>query len=150
MSYYASYLGPDGFGTYHVDWSASPPAFERVSRSPDLLLIPGFVDIHIHGAFGIDFMSASSSELVLLAEKLENVGYEAFLPTTVTCSVGQAERAVQNLPEHPAIVGFHLEGPFISPKHPGAQPVQAIVATGAFGVGRNPQPSRPQGDHPGS
>ncbi|HZH99017.1 MAG TPA: amidohydrolase family protein, partial [Fimbriimonadaceae bacterium] len=127
MSYFASFLGGDGFGTYQVDWSSSPPSFERISRPPDVLLIPGFVDIHIHGAFGIDFMSASPSELGVLAEKLEAVGYESFLPTTVTCSAGDAERAISRLPDHPAIAGFHLEGPFISKEHPGAQPPHFIV-----------------------
>jgi N-acetylglucosamine-6-phosphate deacetylase len=120
-------IGPEGYGTYDVDWSASPPRFERVSRPPKATLIPGFVDIHIHGAFGIDFMSASRADLEILCSRLEELGYEAFLPTTVTASPADVSKALSRLPEHPMILGFHLEGPFISPKFPGAQPPSAIV-----------------------
>lgn len=120
-------LGPQGFGCYEVDWSTNPPTFSRVNRPPDLLLIPGLVDIHIHGAFGIDFMSASAKEIEVLAEKLVNIGYEAFLPTTVSASPHDVLGAISNLPEHPAIAGFHLEGPFVSKARPGAQPREAIA-----------------------
>jgi N-acetylglucosamine-6-phosphate deacetylase len=126
MSYYAAALGPDGFGTYEVDWSGEP-VFTKVSRPPQALLVPGFVDIHIHGAYGIDFMSASQSDLLVLCDKLEKQGYESFLPTTVTASAADVARAVGNLPEHEMIAGFHLEGPFISPQFPGAQPPSAIL-----------------------
>ena len=126
MSYFANYLGDEGYGTYRVDWSGERPFFERVSRPAEVLLIPGFVDLHIHGAFGIDFMSASRSDMLLLCEKLEKVGYERFYPTTVTTSAQGVRAAFANLPEHEMIGGVHLEGPFISPKFPGAQPVEWI------------------------
>jgi len=91
------------------------------------MVIPGFVDIHTHGAFGIDFMSASRTDMIGLCRKLEEVGYEAFLPTTVSASRDAVSRALEALPKDPAVWGFHLEGPFISPKYPGAQPKDAIV-----------------------
>ncbi|MFQ3588177.1 MAG: amidohydrolase family protein [Fimbriimonadaceae bacterium] len=127
MSYVADYLGPEGFGSYHVDWNTSPPTFTRVSRPPQVLLVPGFVDIHIHGAYGIDFMSASREEMRVLCNRLAEDGYECFLPTTITFSVDRIRQALANLPEHEMIGGFHLEGPFISPKFPGAQPPSAIL-----------------------
>lgn len=120
-------LGPEGLGSYEVEWIPGGPQLTRVNRPPQGILIPGFVDVHIHGAFGIDFMSASSSDMVLLCEKLAERGYEAILPTTVTASAADVLRAVKNLPNHSMIAGFHLEGPFISPAHPGAQPPSAIV-----------------------
>lgn len=126
MSGVYTMLGPEGFGSYEVDWQA--PTFTRVSRPPNGLLIPGFVDIHIHGAFGIDFMSASQSDLLVLCSKLEELGYETFLPTTVTASASDVLKALDNLPEHPMIGGFHLEGPFISPTYPGAQPPPFITS----------------------
>lgn len=110
-----------------MDWSNGTPLFERVSRPPSGLLLPGFVDGHIHGAFGIDFMSASAEEMLILCEKLTGLGYENLLPTTVTAPITDVLSALDNLPQHPMVVGFHLEGPFISPKHPGAQPPSAIV-----------------------
>ena len=71
-------------------------------------------------------MSASQSEMLALCDKLENVGYETFLPTTVTASATDVATALSNIPDHPMIGGFHLEGPFISPEYPGAQPTRYI------------------------
>jgi len=127
-------LGPDGFGSYEVDLGSNPPRFRRTDTKAELTLVPGFVDIHIHGAFGIDFMSASREEMVDLCTKLEGCGYESFLPTTVTASLEDVEKAMGNLPEHPMIEGFHLEGPFISPLHPGAQPPSHIIEPGTSAV----------------
>lgn len=120
-------LGPEGLGSYEVEWVPGGPQLTRVNRPPQGILIPGFVDLHIHGAFGIDFMSASASDLVVLCEKLAERGYEAILPTTVTASASDVLAALKNIPNHSMIAGFHLEGPFISPRHPGAQPPSAIV-----------------------
>lgn len=132
MSSYANFLGPEGFGCYEVDWTQGPPT-RRVDAQPAYTLVPGFVDIHIHGAFGIDFMDASSTELLSLCERLAGQGYEAFLPTTITAPVDEVLRAISHLPDHPMIAGFHLEGPFISPKYPGAQPLDHIAGFDAAG-----------------
>lgn len=94
---------------------------------PEGVLVPGFVDIHIHGAFGIDFMSATKEQMSVLCAKLAADGYEGFLPTTVTAPAADVKKALSNLPSNPMILGFHLEGPFISPKFPGAQPKEFIV-----------------------
>ncbi len=118
-------LGSKGFGTYEVDLSTH--SFERVEGTPSHFLVPGFVDIHTHGAFGIDFMSASLHQMEQLCDRLRLCGYEKFLPTTVTAFAPDIRRALNNLPEHEMIAGFHLEGPFISPTFPGAQPKEAIV-----------------------
>jgi N-acetylglucosamine-6-phosphate deacetylase len=85
------------------------------------------VDIHIHGAYGIDLMSGSQEDLNTLCSKLAECGYEGFLPTTVTASPSDVAKALANLPENPMILGFHLEGPFISQDYPGAQPPHAII-----------------------
>lgn len=127
MSKVLEAFGPEGFGNYEVTWESDGPKLERVSRPAHGVLIPGFVDVHIHGAFGIDFMSASQADMLVLCDKLAGQGYESFLPTTVTASAKDVLRAVENLPDHPMIAGFHLEGPFISPLHPGAQPKDAII-----------------------
>ena len=121
-------LGPEGFGVYEVDLSTTPATFVRVSRPPKGLLIPGFVDIHIHGAFGLDFMSASREDMLELCRKLEAVGYDGFLPTTITAPAIDVAQALANLPVDPMILGFHLEGPFISPAFPGAQPPSFIFS----------------------
>lgn len=119
-------MGPTGLDHYEVNWEALSiiPAPGRPAKS---LLIPGFIDVHVHGGYGIDFMTASKAEMEVLCRKLEASGYEGFLPTTVTATPDAILRAVNNLPDHPMILGFHMEGPFISPKYPGAQPPSAIA-----------------------
>lgn len=127
MAYVAEAFGPDGFGNYRVEWVGGVPHFERVSRPAEVLLVPGFVDIHIHGAFGIDFMSATVEDMKVLCTRLEGYGYDTFYPTTVTASLEAVQAALRNLPDHPMVAGFHLEGPFISPSYPGAQPPSFII-----------------------
>ncbi len=119
-------FGQEGFGNYEVEWRPSGPEMRRVTKPAHGFFIPGFVDLHIHGAYGIDFMSASQSDMATLCSKLAGQGYEAFLATTVTATAHEVLDALQQLPSHPLIAGFHLEGPFISSSHPGAQPQNAI------------------------
>jgi N-acetylglucosamine-6-phosphate deacetylase len=78
-------------------------------------------------------MSASPEEMMVLSERLEAEGYEGWLPTTITATAADVKAALARLPSHRSIWGFHLEGPFISPVFPGAQPPEAIidVPTGA-------------------
>ena len=119
-------VGPEGYRPYAVDLTSL--AMEPSDRAPEGLLVPGFVDLHIHGAFGYDFMTGSSGDLLAMASELEKVGYESFLPTTVTAPPADVRRALGHLPvADRRIEGFHLEGPFISPRHPGAQPRESIV-----------------------
>jgi N-acetylglucosamine-6-phosphate deacetylase len=91
------------------------------------LLAPGLVDRHIHGAFGIDFMTADSQRLATLGRRLADLGYESWLPTTVTAPIENVRRAVATLPDCRGAAGFHLEGPFISASYPGAQPTEWIL-----------------------
>lgn len=126
MSQVLEALGPEGIGNYEVRWRPSGPEMRRVTKPARGFLIPGFVDLHIHGAFGIDFMTASVDEMVSLCDQLSKQGYEAFLPTTVTSTALDVMDALANIPSHPMIPGFHIEGPFISSRHPGAQPPGAI------------------------
>lgn len=119
-------LGPSGLAPHRFD----PGSFSLTpvdSGEAETILCPGFVDIHTHGAFGIDFMAARRAEIVEWCDRLAEIGYEGFLPTTVTAPVEDVRRALGELPEHPMIWGFHLEGPFISPKYPGAQPQEFII-----------------------
>lgn len=122
----ASYLalGPQGFGTYHLEEGRLVASTGTATH----LITPGFIDVHLHGAFGIDFMSASREDLGRMLSKLAEVGYEGVLPTTVTASPDAVSKALSNLPDHPMVLGFHLEGPFISQTYPGAQPPSFITA----------------------
>jgi len=91
------------------------------------ILIPGYMDIHIHGANGIDVMTASVDELVTLAEFLPTFGVTSFFPTTVADTTENIVKAIKNVKEAQAknkkgaaIAGIHIEGPFVNPKRKGA------------------------------
>ncbi len=120
-------LGPGGLATYEANFENGFLRAYPANEPADRFLVPGFVDIHIHGAFGIDFMTATPAQMVELADRLEARGVDAFFPTTVSASAKDVLKAVENMPDDPRMPGFHLEGPFISPKFPGAQPPEAIL-----------------------
>ncbi|MCM2321685.1 MAG: amidohydrolase family protein [Oligoflexia bacterium] len=102
-------------------------------------LSAGLVDLHFHGAFGIDLMTASESELERLAEQLGAHGIAAFCPTTLSDTPARLHTAVSRLgrwisgratqaKRSPAALplGIHLEGPFLHPEACGAHPPSTI------------------------
>ncbi|MEC1177858.1 N-acetylglucosamine-6-phosphate deacetylase [Metasolibacillus meyeri] len=99
-------------------------------------VMPGMIDIHVHGAKGHDFMDADPICYAKIAKHLASEGVTAFLATTMTCPMSQIEAAVTALAayyqEQPQAVaqmlGIHLEGPFINHSKKGAQPETAILA----------------------
>ncbi|MBS1716759.1 MAG: amidohydrolase family protein [Armatimonadetes bacterium] len=113
--------GPEGFRSYSVEWGEGGPIFESTGQIGREYLIPGFVDLHLHGAYGIDTMSATAEQFEALARGLSHAGYEGFLATTATASVASVKEVLNRLPSDPEILGLHLEGPFISRDYPGAQ-----------------------------
>ncbi|WP_159887484.1 N-acetylglucosamine-6-phosphate deacetylase [Paenibacillus puerhi] len=97
-------------------------------------LLPGFVDVHIHGGFGSDVMDATKDALDTITRFHNSKGTTTILPTTVTQSREAIEavlRAVRDYVRdgspYARVAGVHLEGPFISPKWPGAQNPSYIV-----------------------
>lgn len=98
-----------------------------------LTVIPGFIDIHIHGTNGADTMDATEEALDTIAGALPKEGTTSFLATTITQSDKNIEKALMNIaryknkPGYAEILGVHLEGPFIEKSKAGAQPLQYIV-----------------------
>jgi N-acetylglucosamine-6-phosphate deacetylase len=98
-------------------------------------VVPGFIDVHFHGSFGIDVMSADQSEFKKLSSNLLKYGVTSYLATTLTDSLTVLNKALSRLSkyistqssEQSQMVGIHLEGPFISPKYPGAQDQKFII-----------------------
>ena len=100
----------------------------------DAVVVPAFIDEHIHGAGGSDAMDGDFDSLKIIADTVKKEGTATFLATTMTQSKGNilsAMKAVKNYmekdPKYGArVLGVHLEGPFISPKHIGAQPLEYV------------------------
>ena len=97
------------------------------------LALPGFIDIHLHGADGADFMDGNEESFERIANALPKEGTTSFLATTLTQSEEhilnaiEAGRSFMEQNEAGAeMLGFHLEGPFIHPGQAGAQPVEFI------------------------
>ncbi|MGG0657622.1 N-acetylglucosamine-6-phosphate deacetylase [Rummeliibacillus pycnus] len=96
-------------------------------------LFPGFIDMHIHGCAGKDTMDATPEAIHTMAKSLVKEGTTSYLATTMTQSKDAIEAALSNLAnfrsteDEAEILGIHIEGPFISQKRAGAQPLQHIV-----------------------
>jgi N-acetylglucosamine-6-phosphate deacetylase len=101
-------------------------------------LLPGFVDIHSHGALGHDTMDATQEALLGMARHAAQHGVTTLLPTTWSASdaaILPALRAIGALHGQPTggarIAGAHLEGPFLNSRYCGAQDTRHIRAAEA-------------------
>jgi N-acetylglucosamine-6-phosphate deacetylase len=81
-----------------VESSASPAVDESIDAS-GLTVFPGFIDVHIHGAVGVDVNSADAAGLLYVAEFLASNGVTAWLPTLVPGPIEQYERAIAAISE---------------------------------------------------
>lgn len=112
-------------------WPDDIPHYALVA---DHFLVPGLIDCHIHGAKCADVMDADPEALKTMAETLLQQGTTHFFATTMTAApedISQALKAVayfRSISHEGAarIAGVHLEGPFLSPKRPGAQCTQHL------------------------
>jgi N-acetylglucosamine-6-phosphate deacetylase len=91
-----------------------------------LTVLPGFIDLHIHGAVGVDTMEADADGLKRVSRFLASKGVTAWMPTLVPASVNDYRRAVSAIEEAQAddegarILGVHYEGPFVNSAQCGA------------------------------
>jgi N-acetylglucosamine-6-phosphate deacetylase len=89
------------------------------------LAVPGFVDVHVNGFAGVDFLTADADGYRRAGAAMAATGVTAFAPTFITSPVDAYEpalRTVAGLSEDtsPRVLGVHLEGPFLSPLWMGA------------------------------
>lgn len=89
---------------------------------------PGFIDIHVHGGAGYDFMDGSETAFLRIAELHARYGTTSMLPTTLTSSKEEMlhilevyEKANQNNFNGAQFLGMHLEGPYFAMSQRGAQ-----------------------------
>ena len=112
---------------------------EEIELPENAVVLPGFIDEHIHGAGGSDAMDGDTKDLAIIAETVAKEGTTTFLATTMTQSkenILKAMRAVKEYREAAGeqgarIAGVHLEGPFIAAAHKGAQPLEYVAAPDA-------------------
>lgn len=108
---------------------------ETVINHQGELIVPGFIDVHSHGGYGMDSMDGDPDKLNEMIKKMFQEGITTYFPTTMTQSFENIENALRSIGEaaenNPVIQGIHLEGPFISPVFKGAQPEKYITAPDA-------------------
>lgn len=92
-----------------------------------LTVLPGFIDIHIHGAAGIDTLAADATDLTRVAEFLAQHGVTAWMPTLVPAPDEQYQAAIHAIDQlmsqtgsHARALGVHYEGPFVNSEQCGA------------------------------
>ena len=97
-------------------------------------IVPGFIDIHCHGAYTFDTNDANEEGLRNWTKGIVDEGVTGFLATTITQSEEVLTNAVKNVAkvvkdgyEGAEILGIHFEGPYLDMKYKGAQPEQYIV-----------------------
>ena len=96
-------------------------------------IVPGFIDVHVHGVLGVDVMDDAGA-VERVARVLPQFGVTAFCPTSIACSpealasflaaVGAAR--MQRDPDAARVLPAHLETGFINPEYRGAQPLEWI------------------------
>jgi N-acetylglucosamine-6-phosphate deacetylase len=100
----------------------------------DKRIVPGFIDVHCHGAYTFDTNDAHEEGLRNWSKGIVAEGVTAFLATTITQSEEVLTKAVANVAkvmeegyEGAEILGIHFEGPYLDMKYKGAQPEEHIV-----------------------
>ncbi|PMS21271.1 N-acetylglucosamine-6-phosphate deacetylase [Trinickia dabaoshanensis] len=133
-------LTPDGWirGTLHFE-NGRVTALEGSSVDPSTngepYILPGFIDLHVHGGGGADVMEAGNAIEAIVRTHARH-GTTSLLATTMTAPRDELLAVVSNLgevtrnrtPGGARVLGVHLEGPYINPGKLGAQPDAAVSA----------------------
>ncbi len=110
----------------------TPPGATRVDLAGSLV-VPGFIDVHVHGVAGHDVLEGDDA-VGEVAARLPQYGVTAFCPTSIACHpmalrtmLGAVERLRRGQPRPGArVLPAHLESNFINPDYNGAQPLDCL------------------------
>ncbi|MBP5467501.1 MAG: amidohydrolase family protein [Clostridia bacterium] len=112
----------------------SDKEIESICDLKDGVLLPGFIDTHVHGYGYTECSDGEESSVLYLSEKLPEEGTTAFLATTITASrkrisamMRTIRGAMKNDEKGAEILGIHLEGPFICKEYKGAHEEESIL-----------------------
>lgn len=116
------------------DFDSDNTNIETVIDAKNNFVLPGFIDVHIHGLNNVDTMDNSIESILKLKKDVTKNGVTSFLPTTMTMDINLITAVLENIRsvmthEHSGanVLGAHMEGPFISPKYKGAQSSEHII-----------------------
>ncbi|MFV0503522.1 MAG: N-acetylglucosamine-6-phosphate deacetylase [Lachnospirales bacterium] len=116
-----------------IEITDSIPENSEIIDAKNNYVLPGFIDVHVHGYGGNDTMEGTKESLENIQRKITQNGVTSFLPTTMTMDLEKIEKALENIKAcknnniGARILGAHLEGPFINSKYKGAQPEEFII-----------------------
>jgi N-acetylglucosamine-6-phosphate deacetylase len=106
---------------------AAPPLDAPRYDAAGCALLPGFIDVHVHGSIGHEAMDATPEALDALARHFARHGVTGFLATTWTDAPDRIDAALRSaaayrgVSDGAAVLGVHLEGPYLNPAKCGAQ-----------------------------
>lgn len=130
-----AYIGSDE--NVPAEWrnGADDPAdSEKRIDADGAWLLPGFIDVHVHGGYGCDFMEATSEAYDTITAFHGRHGTTSILATSVTAPLEALEQVLEAAHRYRTgpmpyaqLAGVHLEGPFISTRFPGAQNPRYIL-----------------------
>ncbi|HAI21711.1 MAG TPA: N-acetylglucosamine-6-phosphate deacetylase [Clostridiales bacterium UBA8153] len=115
-----------------IAYAGTPRAGSGRAREHDGWIVPGFIDLHLHGAGGGDTMDATPRALGAMAGWAARGGTTGFLATTMSASAREITRATDNAASYRGrdgarLLGIHLEGPYINPEYAGAHAPDAVT-----------------------
>jgi N-acetylglucosamine-6-phosphate deacetylase len=109
------------------------PAGGTIVDAREHYVVPGFIDVHVHGLLGFDTLDGGDA-VQSIAAALPRFGVTAFCPTTIACAPGELrtmlaavrDARVAPHPDSARVLPAHLESNFINPEYRGAQPLECI------------------------